>query len=193
MVVSTYTAKHDQNDHIRRAYSKNRQAVDPDYRAIQPNPVIMSADADAVGKMAEMLRALEYDQEHGVDVLQNTKAFVTTYNNLMDSTDASDSNDIAYLKKQLGKLTKDEKEDLASIGIEIKSDGKLSLDEKVFAESRPEKIRRILSSEGDLSETIRNIAKKIYRVSGRLPVYTAEGEKTIQPDGDSGKMVDLSL
>lgn len=193
MSVSTLTIQHNYNYYIRNAYTKNRNAIKADYRGTQPNPTIMSADADAVRRMAEKLHALEYDSDHGTDVLQNTKAFIESYNNLLDSTDASDSGSIATLQKQLSRMTKNERDELASIGIEIKSNGKLSLDEKVFAESRPAKIGRILSAEGTFSGSVRSIAKKIYRTSNRLPVYTAQAQKTEQAAQNSGKIVDLSL
>lgn len=193
MSVSTFTIQHNYNYYIRNAYTRNRNAIKADYRGTQPNPTIMSADADAVRRMVEKLRTLEYDSDHGVDVLQNTKAFVESYNNLLDSTDASDSSSIAALQKQLNRLTKNERDELASIGIEIKSNGKLSLDEKVFSESRPAKIGRILSAEGTFSSSVRSIAKKIYRTSNRLPIYTAQAVQTEQAVQNSGKIIDLSL
>jgi hypothetical protein len=90
-------------------------------------------------------------------------------------------------------MTKKEKEDLASIGIEIKSDGKLSLDKDTFGGSRPAKIGQILSSEGTFSSSIRSIAQKIYRVSNQLPSYTAKANKTDSLVENSGKMVDMTL
>lgn len=193
MSVSTFTVQHSYNYYIRNAYTKNRNAIKADYRGSQPTPTIMSADADAVRRMAEKLRGLEYDSDHGTDVLQNAKAFIESYNNLIDSTGASDSSSISHLQKQLSKLVKDGKEELASIGIEIKSNGKLSLDEKVFAESRPAKIERILSGEGTFSESVRSIAKKIYRTSNQLPIYTLQGQKTDPAAQNSGKLIDVSL
>lgn len=193
MSVSTFTIQHNYNYYIRNAYIRNRNAIKADYRGTQPNPTIMSADADAVRRMVEKLRTLEYDTDHGVDVLQNTKAFIQSYNNLLDSTDASDSSSIAALQKQLNRLTKNERDELASIGIEIKSNGKLSLDEKVFSESRPAKIGRILSAEGTFSSSVRSIAKKIYKTSNRLPIYTAQAVQTEQAVQNSGKIIDLSL
>jgi hypothetical protein len=193
MSVSTISTKYNYNYYLRNAYSKNRKAITSDYRSGQPTNTIISADASAVKNMAEKLRGLEYDSDHGTEVLQNAKAFVESYNNLMDSTDSSDNSTIANLKKQLSKLTKKEKSDLASIGIEIKSDGKLSLDTDTFGSSRPAKIGSILSSDGTFSTAIRSIAQKIYRKSSQLPSYNAKAAKTSVATSDSGTVVDTTL
>jgi hypothetical protein len=193
MSVSTISAKHNYNYYLRNAYTKNRNAINSDYRSTQPESTILSADASAVKTMAEKLRALKYDSDHGTEVLQNAKAFVESYNNLLDSADSSDNSTITNLKKQLSKLTKKEKEDLASIGIEIKSDGKLSLDEDTFGGSRPAKIGEILSSKGTFSSSIRSIAQKIYRKSNQLPSYNAKANKETTTIDDSGNLVDVTL
>lgn len=192
MNVTTFTIDYNSSYYLRSAYSKNRNAMKSDYRSTQPNPKVMSADADAVRRMAEKLRDLEYDSDHGTEVLENVKAFIEGYNNLIESTDATDSGTISRLQKQLSKMTKEEKEDLASIGIEIKSDGKLSLDEETFADSTPRKIEKLLSSEGTFSGSVRSIAKKIYKLSNQLPIYTSKAKKT-QAVEESGKLVDVSL
>jgi hypothetical protein len=192
MNVSTISVKHNYNYYLRSAYTKNRKAINSDYRSSQPGNTIISADASAVKTMAEKLRALEYDSDHGTEVLQNAKAFVESYNNLLDSTDSSDNSTITNLKKQLSKLTKKEKEDLASIGIEIKSNGKLSLDEDTFGSSRPAKIGSILSSDGTFSTAIRSIAQKIYKTSNQLPSYNSKGKKTAAVTDDSGQTVDVT-
>jgi translation initiation factor 2 beta subunit (eIF-2beta)/eIF-5 len=193
MSVSTISEKHNYNYYLRSAYTKNRKAMNSDYRNTQSNSTIVSADADAVKTMAEKLRALEYDSDHGTEVLQYAKAFVESYNNLMDSTDSASDSTITNLKKQLSKMTKKEKEDLASIGIEIKSNGKLSIDTDTFGSSRAAKIGQVLSSEGTFSSSIRSIAQKIYRKSNQLPSYTAKANKTDSVVEESGKLVDLSL
>jgi hypothetical protein len=193
MSVSTISTKHSYNYYLRNAYTKNRNAINSDYRSTQPESTIISADASAVKTMAEKLRALEYDSDHGTEVLQNAKAFVESYNNLLDSADSTDNSTITNLKKQLSKLTKKEKEDLASIGIEIKSNGKLSLDEDTFGGSRPAKIGQILSSKGTFSSSIRSIAQKIYRKSNQLPSYNAKANKETTTIDDSGNLVDVTL
>ena len=68
--------------------------------------------------MAEKLNSLEYDSDHGPEVLQNAKAFVKTYNNLIESTEDNQDSRLTSLKKKMTKMIKNNKDDLASIGID---------------------------------------------------------------------------
>ena len=68
-----------------------------------------------------------------------------------------------------------------------------TLDEDKFGEARPAKIEEILSSKGNISVSLRSIANKIFRQSGKMAVYTSSAEKTAQDAEQSGKTVDLSL
>ena len=171
MDTVSYSINHNVNYYMRNAYRGNTNAITDDYRGSQPKAKIISADARAVKRMAEKLNSLEYDSDHGPEVLQNAKAFVKTYNNLIESTE----------------------DDLASIGIELKGNGSLTLDEDKFGEARPAKIEEILSSKGNISVSLRSIANKIFRQSGKMAVYTSSAEKTAQDAEQSGKTVDLSL
>ena len=189
----SYTTNHNVNYYMRNAYRGNTNALREDYRGSQPKAKIIPADAKAVRRMTEKLSSLEYDSDHGVDVLQNAKAFVKAYNNLIESTDDNQDSRLNFLKKKLTKLIKNNKDDLALIGIDLKGDGRLSLDEDTFGAARPARIEEILSSKGNISASLRSIVNKIYRQSGKLSVYNASGEKTAQDTQDSGKSVDFSL
>lgn len=193
MNTVAYETNHNVNYYMRNAYRGNANALKEDWRGSQPKATIISADARAVKRMTKKLDALEYDEDHNVEILQNAKAFVRSYNNLIDSTENNQNSRLTSLKKKMTKMIKNNKEDLSSIGIEIKSDGSLSLDEDKFGEARPAKIERILSSKGNISMNLRSIANRIFRQSGKMVVYTSSGQKTAQDAEQSGKTVDLSL
>lgn len=193
MDTVSYAINHNVNYYMRNAYWGNTNAIRDDFRGSQPKAKIISADAKAVKRMAEKLDSLEYDSDHGVEVLQNAKAFVKSYNNLMESTEDNQDSRLNSLKKKMTKLVKNNKDDLASIGIEIKGDGSLTLDEDTFGEARPAKIQEILSTKGNLAVSLRSIANKIFRQSGKMAVYNSSAEKTAQDAEQSGKTVDLSL
>ncbi len=193
MDTVSYSINHNVNYYMRNAYRGNTNAITDDYRGSQPKAKIISADARAVKRMAEKLNSLEYDSDHGPEVLQNAKAFVKTYNNLIESTEDNQDSRLTSLKKKMTKMIKNNKDDLASIGIELKGNGSLTLDEDKFGEARPAKIEEILSSKGNISVSLRSIATKIFRQSGKMAVYTSSAEKTAQDAEQSGKTVDLSL
>lgn len=196
MEIHLLTSKSNYNYYLRSAYSKDRKATRSDYRASLPKAKLVGADASAVRKIAEKLRNLEYDTDHGQDVLQNTKVFIESYNNLLTSSDSAGTtgNSIASLKKRLTNMTKQEKDELASIGIEIKSNGQLKLDEETFGECKPSKIKRILSSDNTFTTSVQKYATQIYRASTRITEsYSSTGSRTKTASQNGGSIVDVSL
>ena len=178
---------------MRSAYRGNVNALQEDFRGSQPQSVIVSADAKAVQRMTEKLRALNYDSDHETEILQTEQAFVKTYNNLINSSEGISDSSTSALKKKMTKILRNSKEDLSSLGIELKGDGSLSLDEEKFSEASPSKIGKYLSSDGTFSRSLRSIVAKIYRSSGKIATYNSSGEKTSLNPEENGKTVDLSL
>lgn len=190
---SIYTPKYSYDYYLRSAYSKYRDARKEDYRNTQPNNTLIVADSSAMKNISEKLRKLDYDADHSTEIIQTTKAFIETYNNLVKSSGSSDSNSIATLKKQLTNMTKEEKEALSSIGIEIKANGELKLNEKTFGECKPSKIGKIFSSDNTFTKSVRTYASRIYRISNQLvSAYQSDGSKT-SSNASSGGVVDISL
>ncbi len=192
-MASIYTPRYSYDYYLRNAYSKYRDARKSDYRATQPNNTLVQADSSAIKTISAKLRKLEYDTDHSDEILQTTKAFIETYNNLLDSSGKSDSNTIAKLQKQLSGMTEDEKEELESIGIKIKANGQLKLDEKVFGECKPSKIGKVFSSDNTFTKSLKTYASKIYKLSSQLvSAYDANGAKKSDTN-QSGSTVDISL
>ena len=192
-MATIYTPKYNYDFYLRNAYSKNRDARKSDYRATQHNNTLVQADSSAIKNISEKLRKLEYDTDHSDEIFQTTKAFIETYNNLLDSSGSSDNNTIAKFKKQLSNMTKDEKEALESIGIKIKTNGKLKLDEKTFGECKPSKIAKVFSSDNTFTKSLKTYASKIYKLSSQLvSAYDSNGAKKADTN-QSGSTVDVSL
>ena len=192
-MIITFSPRLNYDFCLRSAYSKNRNARKAENRETLPNRSLVIADSDAVKKISEKLRNLEYSSDNSKEVLQTTKAFVEIYNNLVDSSGKSEETSIATLKKQLSKMTKSEKEELASIGIEIKSNGQLKLDVETFGKSRPAKIEKILSGDCTFAKSVRSFANKIHKLANRQPsAYTPDGSSTSK-SAAAGSTVDVSL
>ena len=192
-MASIYTPHYSYDYYLRNAYSKYRDARKSDFRATQPNNTLVQADSSAIRNISDKLRKLEYDTDHSDEIMQTTKAFIETYNNLLDSSGNSESNTIAKLQKQLSNMTEDEKEELESIGIKIKTNGKLKLDEKTFGECKPSKIAKVFSSDHTFTKSLRTYASKIYKLSSQLvSAYDASGAKKTNTN-QSGNTVDVSL
>lgn len=189
---SIYNSNYSYDFYLRSIYSFNRLARKEETRAELDNKTLLLADSSAMKKISKQLRELEYDSDHGTEIYNSVKLYVETYNNLLESTSDSDSSSIQSLKKQITQLTKEEKDNLASIGISISSSGKLHIDESTFVKSEPSKIAKVFSSKNALTESIQSYTTKIRSKALRLPVYTNTAQKT-SPAGTSSQAIDISL
>lgn len=154
--------------HLRNLYSSNHFARKSENRPTLKNKDLIQADSDAVKKIVTKLRDLEYSSDNASEVLTDVKMFIETYNNLVDSTASSDSDSINKLKRHITQLTKDNKEELESLGITINSSGKLSLDKSKFGECSPSKIERFFGKDSDFMSSIRSYSQQAKRSARRL-------------------------
>lgn len=163
----TTTTNYSHDYYLRNIYSSNRFARKSENRpTMLPNDLV-KADSSALIKITEQLRNLEYSSDNGMDVLNHAKLFIETYNNLYESSTASDSDQIGRFHKELKYLTKEEKDNLESIGITISASGKLNLDKEKFAESNPSKIEEVLGKDSTFLNKLSTVARKMKRTAHR--------------------------
>lgn len=165
--------------HLRNLYSSNRFARKAENRSGMKSKELIQADSDAARKITEKLRDLEYSSDNATEILTNAKMFIETYNNLMESTGSSDSDSIDKLRTQMKQLTKNNKDELESLGISINSTGKLSLDKTKFGACSPSKIERFFGKDSEFMDSVRNYSLKTKRAARRLvePVVEEETKK----------------
>ena len=167
MAITTPTSR-SYNMLLRNFYSENRKAAKNSTRESISNNDLIKADSGAVSKVSDTLRKMEYSEDTGSDIYSNVKSFIDTYNNLLTTTDKSDEYTVKHPRKLLQKLTKDDKEALSDIGINISSSGKLEMDEKKFLESSPSKIGAIFSEDSTFTQKVTFYAGKIYKASRHI-------------------------
>ena len=145
----TINANHSSSYYLRNFYSSNRSAASTDsYRSRSSNHTLVLADSEALKKAAEALSDLDYDdsdEANGGDIYNSITAFVTAYNNFMDS---SSSSDYGYIKNQKNHI-----KDLIS---EHSSDDELG-------SAKLTKLKRIFSDSGDLSSSLQKYATSAFR------------------------------
>ncbi len=154
--------------YLRNLYSSNRFARKAGNRPTLKSKDLIQADSDAVKKVTEKLRSLEYSSDNASEILTNAKLFVETYNNLVESTGNCDSDSINKLKRQITQLTKDNKDELESLGITIGASGKLSLDKSKFGECSPSKIERFFGKDSEFMTSIRSYSQQTKRAARRM-------------------------
>lgn len=162
----TINANHSSSYYLRNFYSSNRSAASTDsYRSRSSNHTLVLADSEALKKAAEALSDLDYDDSDeatGGDIYNSITAFVTAYNNFMDSS----SSDYGYIKNQknhIKDLISEHSSDLESIGITINTKGKLEIDDDELGSAKLTKLKRIFSDSGDLSSSLQKYATSAFR------------------------------
>lgn len=179
--------------YLRNLYSSNRFARKSENRSGMKSQELIQADSDAARKITEKLRDLEYSSDNATEILTNAKMFIETYNNLMESTGSSDSESIDKLRDQIRQLTKNNKDELESLGISINSSGKLSLDKTKFGQCSPSKIERFFGKDSEFMDNIRGYSLKTKRAARRLvePVPEEPGKKTENKNPGSASDAEL--
>lgn len=162
----TINANHSSSYYLRNFYSSNRSAASTDsYRSRSSNHTLVLADSEALKKAAEALSDLDYDDSDeatGGYIYNSITAFVTAYNNFMDSS----SSDYGYIKNQknhIKDLISEHSSDLESIGITINTKGKLEIDDDELGSTKLTKLKRIFSDSGDLSSSLQKYATSAFR------------------------------
>ncbi|MDO4167758.1 MAG: hypothetical protein Q4D32_10175 [Eubacteriales bacterium] len=173
--MATTTISYSYDYYLRSIYSSNRFARKSENRSTITNKELVQADSDAMKKITEKLRDLEYSSDNASEVLTDVKMFIETYNNLISSTEENSSDEVARLQKQITQLTKDHKDELESLGISINSSNKLTLDKSKFGECSPSKIKRFFGKDSDYISSIRNYSLRAKRLA-RRQVETAPEE-----------------
>lgn len=161
---------------LRGFYSSNRYARKSYNRASISSPELASVDSEALKKISENLRRLDYestDSSNRENIFNNVKAFVETYNNLITSSDACDSDKLDRTLKKLKNYVKDKKSDLEEIGITYTSSGKLTLDENDLKSSSLKKVKRLFSDDNDFTSTVADFSKKLFRISKTVIIEAA--------------------
>lgn len=101
----------------------------------------------------------EYDKDA---IYKAVSQFVSDYNALIDSTADSDDNSVLRTASTMVNYTNANKELLNDLGITIKSDNKLSIDEKAFKESSMTMAKSAFAGSGSYGQTISKNASSIY-------------------------------
>ena len=111
---------------LRNCYSTNRNARKSFSRTTLKTDELVKADSSALKKIANNLRNMEYDGEHGKSIYNSLKVFTASYNNLIESTDKASSPQIERAMKKLKSYMKANKDDLEELGIKVSSSGKIT-------------------------------------------------------------------
>lgn len=150
---------------LRQCYSSNRNARKAFGRVSMSASDLSKVDSDALKKASRNLRDMEYSSDNGVNIYNNIKAFVESYNNLCDSSaKVADSHELIRMEKKLSKYIKNNKDELEKLGVKVSSSGKLSVDKETLLTTSASKVERFFSDDNEFSNTVSQYATRMNRI-----------------------------
>ncbi len=156
------------SNYVKQFYKGNSFGAVQDEREKYDTQSLVSADMQAVRRALKELRSYDYDGEkkdsdddENKELFKKVQAYVSTYNNFVDSTSGIGNEELdrqlSKLKKMSGKLSSQ----FEAVGIKIQKNGKLKIDtDKLEASSRI-KIRKIFSEDSEYGPQVEKHMKQI--------------------------------
>ena len=155
---------------MNRYYTGNRFAAKSDMRAGRSARTLADADMQALRSCLKDLRQYDFasmEKEEDADTSELEKrveAFVSTYNNFVDSAGELDDVSVNRSLKKVKKLSQEQEEAFAKIGITVQSSGKLKLDKDTLKEAGVRKIKNVFSNETDYGTELERQIKRTYNL-----------------------------
>lgn len=156
---------------LRQCYSSNRNARKAYARTTMKSEELIEADSAALKKAIRNLKDMDYSSDNGVNIYNNVKAFVESYNNLYDSTEkfSTSSAELSRAEKKLKDYIKKNKDELEELGIKVSSSGKLTLDKEDLLSCSTKKVGKFFSDDNKFSG---EVSKYVTRINRYLKNYT---------------------
>ncbi len=157
-------ARFTQKQYYKKYYKRDENARLSDNRKAYTTSNLIKADSLAIRQAISIFSKFDFSKktEEGKDIYNAILAFGDTYNNLLSSSSETDYRDISKLKKNIKKLTAEEKSNLEDIGITIKTSGKISIDKTKLAAASPNSVKKAFSEDSEFLKELKRYSKKLY-------------------------------
>lgn len=179
------------NYFMRNFYANNRNVIKTSGRNDYTKIELSFEDSRALTRASKRLLSNDYGSEtdeKDEDVSDTTRssieAFVTTYNNAIDSSKTTNSHDTKRYVKQLKALTNKYASELSDIGITVERSGKLTVNEDLLKTANNSKVRKIFSPDQKYS-------KKAYSICGKF--NNAVRDDIVSQVNGKGLHINISL
>ncbi len=147
--------------YLRNFYKDNRKAFKASNRDDYTKNELSYEDSRALKRAVRALESYDYDEsENGANIVSTIEAFVKTYNNTLSSCGDKGSDSYRY-NKQLQRLTKQYKDELEDIGVNIEKDGSLSISENILKGSTHKEVKKVFSKEAGYTRQVASISKRM--------------------------------
>lgn len=167
----------------------NADALKSSANALADSKTLFSNKVETTDKDGN--KTTNYDYEK---IYKALKAFVDDYNSVVESGGESENNSVLRNTLSMTKMTKENQKLLGAVGITIKEDNTLSIDEETVKKANMNDLKSLFSGVGSYADSIATKASSIsYKAAyenNKLNSYTASG--TYSATGSVGNIYDGS-
>lgn len=122
---------------------------------------LATADIKAIKRGLKDLRDYDYEEGEGGELIHKVQAFAKTYNNLVESSGNVEDYDFSRTVSKLKKMTRQQRDKLADVGITIQSNGKMKIDKETLQNSSRNMVSKVFSEDAEFSVGLEKQVKKI--------------------------------
>lgn len=162
---------------LRTYYGTNRDARTNTKREGMSSNTKSVADSYALKKAVEDLKDVDYENtEKDGELYNKFLAFVSAYNNTMESSNESDSRDVKHAQKMMKKITSKYADELEDLGVSINKDGSLKLSDNVGDKFTIEKMKKIFSpKETSYAKDLKRYSAAMYTQAYNISKMSKDG------------------
>ena len=140
----------------------------------------MASSASTLYKALEKLGNTTIDDDHKSSVYDALSAFIKDYNALLKDAEKSENTKVTNQVDYLKSLVSNNKSAFAKIGISVKSDKSLSIDEDKFKEANMSDVKSLFEGSYSFAEKMQDRINQIYRYASsggslETQTYTNQG------------------
>ena len=112
--------------------------------------------------------AHSYNDDNEDNIKNNVSAFISTYNNMISSSNVSSDRTIKNTQKSLKNLTSEYASQLDKIGITVKDNGTLETRSSLFGSADISKFESLFSTDSEYMQRVTSYAKRLENRSNTL-------------------------
>lgn len=154
--------------YMRRFYASNADARTSTSRSNLSNSTLTGADAHALRRAIRSLGSFTYNDDNEDNIKNSVSAFISTYNNMISSSNASSDRTIKNTQKSLKNLTSEYASQLDKIGITVKDNGTLETRSSLFGSADISKFESLFSTDSEYMQRVTSYAKRLENRSNAL-------------------------
>lgn len=148
--------------YLRNFYDNNTSAMKASSRSSFTKTELAYDDSLALHRAARKLKNYKYSDEENSDNIAGTvMAFVSTYNNSIDSANDTSSSSMKRYSKLLKKLASKYSDELEDIGITIDKDGSLNANETLVKKADMDTFKKVFGKDSDFTSSIYRISRQM--------------------------------